>query len=125
MNNTVCGVSIPFRIQNGRVMMQMDESEKIKENLIHLLMTGIGERVMRRNYGGGIHELVHEPNNDALKALAQHQIATAIVQWEPRVHLRDLNISQQESTLFVDLSYSLEDRWQIQVLSVPLQLGGL
>lgn len=115
------GASIPFRFQGGKIAMQMDEAEKIKENLVHLLMTSLGERVMRRNYGGGLRQLVHEPNNDALRALAQHQIAAAILQWEPRVRLRQLNIQQQVGTLFIELTYSLENNWQIQTLSIPVQ----
>ena len=119
------GASIPFRFQEGKVATQMDEAEKIKENLIHLLMTGVGERVMRRNYGGGLRQFVHEPNNDALRALAQHQIAAAILQWEPKARLQRLNVYQQEGTLFVELTYSLEGNWQTQSISVPVPMEGM
>ena len=62
--------------------------EKLKENIKHILLTGLGERVMRRDYGGGLRQLVHDPNNDALRAIVQHQIAKAIGQWEPRYRYR-------------------------------------
>lgn len=117
------GFSIPFRIEDGGVA-QAGGPEKLKENLVHILLTGVGERVMRRNYGGGIQQLVHDPNNDALRAIIQHQIATSIGQWEPRILLQNVAVSQQEGTVFIDLQYIIRRTRQVQSLSVPIPWGG-
>ena len=119
------GFSIPFRIDpaSGGVAWASDD-EKLQENLIHILYTAVGERVMRRDYGGGIRQLVHDPNNDALRAIVQHQIARSITQWEPRVLLQEVTVTQEEGALMVRLRYTVRRTYQPRSLSVPIGLGG-
>jgi phage baseplate assembly protein W len=126
MSEDIRGFSLPFRIDpaSGGVV-QASGPEKIKENIVHLLLTGVGERVMRRDYGGGLHQLVHDPNNDALRAIVQHQLAKSIGQWEPRVLLQDVTVTQQDGTLVVELRYVIRRTQQPQSVSVPLGLGGV
>lgn len=126
MSEDISGFSIPFRIDpaSGRVT-QESGPEKLKENLIHILLTGVGERVMRRDYGGGIRQLVHDPNDDALRAVVQHQIAKSIGQWEPRVLLQSVTVTQQNGTLITEIQYVIRRTQQPQSLSVPIGLGGV
>ncbi len=127
MNAAVNGFSIPFRIDpdSGGIAKQRDEAEKFKENIIHIILTGLGERVMRRKYGGGLRQLVHDPNNEALKAIVQHQIASAIGRWEPRVQLQSVTVAQDNGTLIAELQYIIRRNQQAQSLSVPLGIGGI
>lgn len=122
--NLISGFSIPFRVDthSGSVVSQQDGQEKIKENIIHILLTGIGERVMRRDYGGGIRELVHDPNNDVLQAMVSHRIAKTIGQWEQRVQLQEVTVRQQDATLFVDIQYIINGSAEPQALSVPINI---
>ena len=126
MSTDIRGFSIPFRINpaTGGVA-QESGGEKLKENIIHILLTGVGERVMRRDYGGGIRQLVHDPNNDALRAIVQHQIAKSISQWEPRVLLQSVTVTVQGGTLIANLQYIIRRTQQPQSLSVPIGLGGV
>lgn len=127
MTTQTQGFSIPFRIDpaTGGVAVQDDEAEKLKENIIHILLTGLGERVMRRDYGGGMRQLVHDPNNEALRAIVQHQIARTIGRWEPRILLQSVTVVQQDGTLIADLQYIIRHTQQPQNLSVPIGLGGI
>lgn len=124
--NDICGFSLPFRIDptTGRVAWAGGD-EKLKENLIHILLTGVGERVMRPGYGGGMRQLLHDPNNEALRAIVQHQIAKSIGEWEPRVMLQEVVVTQEAGTLVVSLHYVVRRTEQPQSLSVPIGLGGL
>ena len=119
------GFSIPFRIGPGGGIAQESGAEKIKENIIHILLTAVGERVMRRDYGGGIGQLVHDPNNDALRAIVQHQIARSIGQWEPRVLLQSVTVAQRDGMLFAHVDYVERRTRQRESVSVPLPLGSL
>jgi uncharacterized protein len=120
------GFSLPFRIDHrtGGVAQESGE-EKIKENLIHILLTGIGERVMLREYGGGIRQLLHDPNNAALQAIVQRQVARSISRWEPRVLLRKIDLIQEDATLIIRLDYVIRQTLQAQNLKVPLGWGGV
>lgn len=120
-----CGFSFPFRIDDrGRTALTVGP-EKLKENIKHLLLTGIGERVMYRDYGGGLRQMVHDPNNDALRAIMQHQIAKAIDRWEPGAQVQSVTITQQEGVLSVEVEYIAVRTQQLQSLSVPIGLGGI
>lgn len=127
MSDRAVGISMPFRIDStsGGVAIQRDSDEKLKENLIHILLTGVGERMMRRDYGGGMKQLVHDPNNDALKAIVQHQISKAITQYEPRIVLQGVVITQIEGTLYAEISYLVRQTQIPQNLTAPIGLGGI
>jgi phage baseplate assembly protein W len=125
MSESICGFSFPFRLDADGGVAQTSGPEKLKQNLIQLLLTGIGERVMCRDYGGGLRQLVHDPNNDALRAIVQHQITKSIGQWEPRVQVQGMAITQEDGTLFIELFYTIRQTQQPQSLSVPIGLGGV
>ena len=125
MAEEILGFSIPFRIDpTGRVAQEVG-AEKLKENIIHILLTGTGERVMRRDYGGGLRQLVHDPNNDALRAIVQHQIGKSVTQFEPRVLVQDVVVTQQQCSLIAHLRYIIRATQQLQSVSVPIGLGGI
>jgi phage baseplate assembly protein W len=133
VSNKISGPSFPFRVvrpedapatKNGFVTSAAGE-EKIRENLIHILLTGVGERVMMRDYGGGLRDLVHDPNNEALWAVIQHQVGKSVSRLEPRVLLQSLTVSGQAGTLVINITYVLRQTRQPRTLSVPIGLGGL
>jgi uncharacterized protein len=125
MSEEICGFSFPFRINPAGEISRTSGPEKLKENIKCILLTGIGERVMRRDYGGGLRQLVHDPNNDVLRSIVQHQIAKAIEQWEPRVQIQGLTVSTDEGTLYIEVRYLIRQTYQVQSLSVPIELGGI
>lgn len=129
MSEIICGFSFPFRIDSSGGVARTSGPEKLKENIKHILLTGIGERVMRRDYGGGLRQLVHDPNNDALRAIVQHQIAKSIGQWEPGVQIQGVAVTQErlekEGMLYVEIRYVIGQTQQPQSLSVPIGLGGI
>ena len=124
MTEDISGLSIPFRIDpaSGRIAW-VDGGEKLKENLIHIILTGVGERVMRRDYGGGVRQLLHDPNHSALHAIIQNQIARSITQWEPRIQLLSVTVQSQEATLIAQIHYRIRQTRLEQSLSVPIELG--
>lgn len=79
---------------------------------------------MLREYGGGIQELVHDPNDDALRGIVQHQITKAIEEWEPRLQVEQLSITQEAGTLYVEIDYTERQNQQPQSLVIPMRLGG-
>ncbi len=126
MTSEIHGFSSPFRINpaTGGVAGAAG-SDKLKENIIHVLLTATGERVMRRDYGAGLRQLVHDPNNDALRAVVQHQIAKAVGRWEPRVAVESVRVAADGENLVAEIRYVVRRTRQFQSLSVPIGLGGI
>ena len=56
-------------------------------------MTPIGSRLLRREYGSLIPFLIDQPVNPATKLKMMAAIATAIIKWEPRVKVRQVQLS--------------------------------
>ena len=59
--------------------------EDIRQAVRIILETGRGERVMRPDFGAGLHQFVFEPVNTATLALLRHRVEEALVTWEPRI----------------------------------------
>ena len=80
---------------------------------------------MRRRYGGGLQQLVHDPNDQVLRALLQHQIARALGEHEPRIELKQVEIEQHNGTLVAQLRYLVRQTRELQTLPFPIDFGGL
>jgi phage baseplate assembly protein W len=128
MTTSILGFAFPFRIDpvTGGVQSQRDD-DKLRANIVHILLTNLGERVMRRGYGAGMRRLAQSPNDNALWAIMQHQAGKAIAAAEPRVLVQEVNVSQSDdgATLLVSVMYLVRRTQALQALSVPITLGGL
>lgn len=66
-------------------MAQYEES--IKQAIHIILSTAKGERVMRPDFGCGIHDLVFAPNNASTRGMAEYEVREALRFWEPRIEV--------------------------------------
>ena len=140
----VVGFALPFRIDAGGKVAAEEGAEKLRDNVVHILLTSLGERVMRRDYGGGLRQLVHDPVNDALLAVVQHQVLKAITQLEPRVEVTAVRLGTHRhgsaspdegpgtlggeppgDAVIVDVEFTIRETRQPVSLSVPVGLGGV
>ena len=61
------------------------ETEHIKQSIADILLTPIGSRLQRRDYGSRIPELIDRPMNHALLLQLAASAVMALHKWEPRV----------------------------------------
>ena len=64
----------------------------IRQSIIIILGTARGERVMRPQFGCGIHELVFEVINVATLTRVQAAVTEAMVKYEPRIEVLSVNV---------------------------------
>ena len=64
----------------------------LRQSVRDVLATRIGTRVMRREYGSRLPELVDAPLNDGLRAAVVAATAEALRRWEPRLRLRRVRV---------------------------------
>lgn len=74
----------------------VEEIEDVKESLYILFSTRPGERVMRPDYGSGLEDLLFEPVNAGLITYIEELITKAILYYEPRVDLDNVDISTED-----------------------------
>lgn len=85
MNEPRKGFAFPFRIA-GHVRAASGP-DKLARDMRHLLATRLSERALLRDYGGGLHQRVQEPNDDSLRTLVRYEIEQALNRYLPEVVL--------------------------------------
>ncbi len=82
--------------------------DSIRQSIQIILMTSKGERVMRPDFGCGIHELVFAVNNSMTRGLVAHEVREALIRWEPRIELIDVQATaagDQGEQLLISIDY--------------------
>lgn len=75
--------------QNGGYI---DDVEHLKQSIIDILTTPIGSRVVCRDYGSALFQLVDQPVNRELLPKIYAAVADAIDKWEPRFKVEKITI---------------------------------
>lgn len=87
------GLQYPLRKTPRGIMAQRYGVDQIKADLLQLLLTNPGERVMMPTYGTPLRELVFEQNDIGLEARAKKMISDSIELWEPRIVVTDIIVA--------------------------------
>lgn len=87
------GYNLPFNSNAGVLPLQADE-RIIKNDLLSLLLTTPGQRVMRPSFGTEINLLQFEQMTDEALDQLRTNIINAIRQHEPRVVLQDVQVEE-------------------------------
>lgn len=107
---------------------------QIKSDLLILLLTYPGERIFLPGFGTPLKDLIFDPNDASLAIRAQQMIAQAISDWEPRISVDQIevtngfndNTTAQDHVLSIKILFRDEDNITVQqdlVLEVPLATG--
>ena len=79
---------------DGRVL---EGADHLSQSIADILTTPIGSRVMRRDYGSLLPELIDAPFNGVHRLMLFGAIATALMRWEPRIRLIRVQLFQGAS----------------------------
>ena len=89
------GLQYPLIKTPRGLLAQSRDVVQIKADILQLLLTNPGERVMLPTYGTPLRRLVFEPNDLTLRLRAKQMIEDAIAAWEPRVVIQNIEVSSQ------------------------------
>ena len=101
-------------------------NKSVREVMVNILLTRPGERLMRPEFGAGIRNFIHQPNNETTRALLADAAQQALNRWEPRVTVEDVRVLPDPQRLsHVDLSihYRLKQDGTAGTLDLALELG--
>jgi len=93
----------------GEIKMSEYEQD-IKEAIWLILSTAKGERVMRPDFGCGIHDFVFASVNTSNIGLMEASVREALTVWEPRIELKDVSVSTErvsEGQLIISIDYKV------------------
>ena len=121
------GWKFPPEFSKGPDHVEMSSNEEdIKESLIILLSTRIGERVMNPDYGCNLDDLLFNPLNLTLKTYVADLVKTAILYFEPRIDLQKVEITPNddlEGELLIELDYTIRTTNSRRNLVYPFYRG--
>tara|TARA_Y100000034_G_scaffold23940_1_gene27738 strand:+ start:387 stop:893 length:507 start_codon:yes stop_codon:yes gene_type:complete len=138
------GAPYPIIKTSRGLLAQSNGVDQIKADLLQLLLTTPGERVMTPLFGTPLKRLIFEQNDATLELQARDMVVNAISTWEPRIIVeniratssetfdrsklnKDDNLEQADHILGIEIEFfDPENISEIQslVLEVPLA-GGL
>ena len=105
------GWSFPVCVDaRGRIALARGERD-IEQAIRMILMTPVGQRIMRPEFGCRIHELVFEPNDGSTAGLAAHYVEQALGMWEPRIRVLTVRTGvdpAEPSRMLIDVHYEIK-----------------
>ena len=124
------GLKLPMTFDNGYDSLTRTTLEAVKQNVLNLCSTEIGERVMQPNLGIGIKKYLFEPFSEDLVVQIQDTIFESMNFWLPFVQLDDIRIGLADdnntggrSTIEISIDFSLKQHLA-STESVTLTIGG-
>ncbi|MCP9269363.1 GPW/gp25 family protein [Xenorhabdus sp. XENO-1] len=107
---------------NGHTGCDLSDSDHIRQSIADILMTPLGSRVMRREYGSLLPDLIDQPQNPALRLKIMSACYMALLQWEPRIRLETINYLRSDwGELAVEISGVNVQNNTPLALSIPVR----
>ena len=102
--------------------------EHLRQSVADILTTPVGSRVMRRDYGSLVPELIDQPDNEATQVRLFSAVAGALMRWEPRLRLSRVATARDAAkpgavVLTIEGVY-LNEYSRAEQLALSLQIAG-
>lgn len=102
--------------------MAISGHDHLRQSLHDILTTRVGTRLCRRDYGSLVPELIDQPTNAATRLRLMNTIASAIIRWEPRVQVQQvqINLGDTAGQWVADLTLTIANLPDLARVTVPL-----
>lgn len=113
------GITLPLKLVNGKPPVETG-FELIRSSIRTILGWEEGSRFFLAEFGSRCGELIEEPNDDVLVALAQSFIQESLEAWEPRVELIKSDIRRvSDFKLDATITYRVISTQQVDTFIYP------
>lgn len=122
------GLTLPLsRGNTGYFAQGFTTIEQAKSNLLNLLLTRKGERVMQPNFGTGLHSILFEQVTDDLSTEIEETITNNVNYWLPYINIENINVNMTNEMIdrnMVELSISFTIGNQIDLQEITFNIQG-
>lgn len=101
----ILGISFPFRKGSTSFPETSQDERTVEDSIISILMTPVGQRVMRPRFGCNARKYIFENNNELLQAKIRHETLRALQVNEPRIRVSSVGVSSSETRVSVTVNY--------------------
>jgi phage baseplate assembly protein W len=103
--NIAIGVSLPFNAP-GVFYSTYTTKDQIKSNLVNLLLTSVGERVMNPNFGCELKRFVFEGINENNISDLKISINNSISLYIPEITVSSIDVISNKDSNLIDITVS-------------------
>ncbi len=114
--NQSIGFKLPFVLDNGWDSMTKETLESIKQNVLNLCSTEMGERIMQPTLGIKLRKFLFEPFSEDVVFQIKNSVLESIAYWLPFVKVENIDVKMSDtlngnfkSTMEVYISFSLKN----------------
>ena len=116
MESNFLGIALSFPVQldegksDSKPIKMARYEEAVRQSIWIILGTAPGERVMRPDFGCGIHNLVFANNSAGTIGQLASEVQQALINWEPRIDVLDVEVIpdiDQPNLLLISINYQV------------------
>ncbi|ELY72814.1 GPW/gp25 family protein [Natrinema pallidum] len=127
MSDEFLGTGWSFPVEtDARGSVRTSEAEDdIRESIRIILGTAKGERVMRPEFGCEIHDHVFSAATPATLNLIESSVREALVQWEPRIDIEDIDARTDDEApnkVLIDIEYRVRTTNSLSNMVYPFYI---
>lgn len=103
------GLGYPIkRSKDGYFNKTFTSIEELRTNIINVLSTRRGERIMKPDFGSDLYKIIFEQNSQRTERLVEDEVERVIERWVPQVNLTNISINQVKNgnVLLLDVNFT-------------------
>lgn len=126
-NDYAYGITLPVKRGNTGFFEQSFSSfEQAKSNLLNLLLTKQGERVMQPNFGTGLHSLLFEPLTDDFENKLTDTITKSVSYWLPYINIEEIDVKMTDemkdmNRADMNIQFTIGNQIELQEITFTIQ----
>lgn len=103
---------------------ELTEFEHILQSLEDIATTPMGSRVMRKEYGTVLADLIDQPISEVLYLKIYSTLYSAYVRWEDRIDISQIRVAElKNQKMILDIIGFLKSNGNEVNMSIPIKLG--
>ena len=122
------GIKFPFVADNSRgfyVAANENTADKVKSQLMHIIFTPKGQRIMKPEFGTDLIKYIFDPSDGMSWEAIKTEVSESVKRWATNINLRDIQVVKNEydeSQIFVRVDYSVTEGNKVTNDSVVVEL---
>ena len=120
------GWTSPVKLDNNGQVVTAKYEDCVRQSIWTILSTARGERLMRPDFGCGIHDLVFASNSAGTIGEIVSEVNQSLIEWEPRIDVLNVDVyaeQTQPNTLLIQINYQVRTTNNRFNLVYPFYLG--
>lgn len=104
------GLRFPIELDPAGAFARTEGEDKVRQSVLTILSTALGERQMRADFGSTIHDQVFASIRPATISSVGFNVQEALIAWEPRIEVQNVRVSEDKSedgVLLISIDYKV------------------